>query len=66
MPLIVTDSTCLIGLERLDLLPAVFPDVTAPPAVIEEFGTSLGWLAVRPVENQKLNEEALRLAGESE
>ena len=33
--LVVTDSTALISLdriERLDLLPAVFPDVMAPPA----------------------------------
>ena len=34
--LVVTDSTALISLDRigrLDLLPAVFPDVMAPPAV---------------------------------
>lgn len=48
-PLVVTDSTALIGLERiqrLDLLPAVFPRVTAPPAVAGEFGQRPGWLAV--------------------
>ena len=48
--LVVTDSTALISLDRigrLDLLPAVFPDVMAPPAVVEEFGRRPAWLTVR-------------------
>ena len=48
--LVVTDSTALISLDRigcLDLLPAVFPDVMAPPAVVEEFGRHPAWLTVR-------------------
>ena len=47
---IVSDSTCLIGLERirpLDLLPGLFDDVFVPPAVAAEFGIALAWLKVR-------------------
>jgi predicted nucleic acid-binding protein len=47
---IVSDSTCLIGLERiqqLDLLPGLFDEVFVPPAVAAEFGTTLSWLKVR-------------------
>ena len=47
---IVSDSTCLIGLERirqLDLLPGLFDDVFVPPAVAAEFGIPLAWLKVR-------------------
>jgi len=50
----VTNSTCLIGLERierLDLLPQVFDTVFAPPAVAKEVRTSLDWLRVRAVAN---------------
>jgi predicted nucleic acid-binding protein len=46
---IVTDSTCLIALERLgrlDVLPALFEPVYAPPEVAREFGTPLPWLEV--------------------
>lgn len=46
---IVVDSTCLIGLERiarLELLPALYEPVIAPPAVREEFGSDLPWLRV--------------------
>lgn len=52
MPLVVTDSTVLISLDRIDrlgLLPALFPDVVAPPAVVAEFGWRPGWLEVREV-----------------
>lgn len=48
--LVVTDSTALISLDRigrLDLLPTVYPEVMAPPAVVEEFGRRPDWLAVR-------------------
>ena len=47
---VVSDSTCLIGLERiqcLDLLPAVFAEVIVPPAVAREFGMALEWLKVQ-------------------
>jgi predicted nucleic acid-binding protein len=47
---IVSDSTCLIGLERirkLELLPGLFDEVLVPPAVAAEFGTTLAWLKVR-------------------
>lgn len=46
---VVTDSTCLIALERLgrlDLLPSLFDQVYAPPEVAREFGTPLPWLQV--------------------
>jgi predicted nucleic acid-binding protein len=46
----VTDSTCLIALERigqLDLLPQLFAAVFAPPAVQAELGSPLEWLVVR-------------------
>ena len=50
----VTNSTCLIGLERierLDILPQVFDTVFAPPAVANEVRTSLDWLIVQAVAN---------------
>lgn len=55
MSLIITDTSCLITLERidqLDLIPAVFPDVAAPPAVIGEFGWKPTWLTVLQVRDQ--------------
>jgi predicted nucleic acid-binding protein len=61
---VVCDSSCLIALERighLDLLPALFDPVQAPPAIHQEFGGSPEWLRV---EVQALRQEALRLAGE--
>lgn len=57
MPLVVCDTSCLITLERIDrlaLVPSVFPDVVAPPAVIREFGRPLDWLPVREVEDTRL------------
>ncbi|MGL6340088.1 MAG: DUF3368 domain-containing protein [Waterburya sp.] len=51
---VVTNSTCLIGLERierLDILPQVFNSVFAPPAVAKEVRTSLDWLKVQAVAN---------------
>lgn len=47
--LVVADSTCLIGLERinrLDLLPVVFDPIVIPPEVEREFGGSFAWLKV--------------------
>ena len=46
---VVTDSTCLIGLERIDqlnLLPALFERIVAPPEVQREFGAVLPWLQI--------------------
>lgn len=47
--IVITDSGCLIGLERidrLDLLPALFGAILIPPAVQSEFGNVLSWLQV--------------------
>ncbi|HJP95741.1 MAG TPA: DUF3368 domain-containing protein [Candidatus Saccharimonadales bacterium] len=46
---IITDSACLIGLERigqLDLLPALFEPIMIPPEVDREFGITLAWLRI--------------------
>lgn len=46
---VVCDSSCLIALERighLDLLPALFHPVQAPPAVRQEFGAAPEWLRI--------------------
>ncbi|MEM1057016.1 MAG: DUF3368 domain-containing protein [Bacteroidota bacterium] len=46
---VVTDTSCLIALERvghLQLLPGLFT-VLAPPAVAEEFGRCPDWMTVR-------------------
>ncbi|MBD2598207.1 DUF3368 domain-containing protein [Nostoc spongiaeforme FACHB-130] len=50
----VTNSTCLIGLERigrLDILPQVFFPVIIPCAVAAEVGLSAEWLTVQAVKN---------------
>ena len=54
---VVTDSTCLIGLERighLDILPALFEPILVPPEVQHEFGTPLPWLTVETPIDQAL------------
>ena len=54
---IVTDSACLIGLERigcLDILPALFDPIIIPPEVQREFGGPLDWLQVKVPNNQAL------------
>ena len=80
MALIITDSTALIGLDRighLDLLPAFAPQIIAPPSVIAEFGQHPIWLQERHVENRGMLEriqyqldageaEAIALALETE
>ncbi len=46
---IVSDSTCLIALERIgnvEILPAIFETVLIPPAVERELAISLPWLKV--------------------
>ena len=53
----VTNSTCLIGLERigrLDLLPQVFDVVFAPPIVAMEVQSNLTWLTVQAVQNKSV------------
>ncbi len=48
--LVVTDTTCLIALDRIGalmLLPRLF-SVCAPPAVTDEFGRTPAWLRVLP------------------
>jgi predicted nucleic acid-binding protein len=54
---VITDSTCLIGLERigqLDTLPALFEPILIPPEVQREFGMSLPWLTVETPADQAL------------
>jgi predicted nucleic acid-binding protein len=68
---VVTNSTCLISLERigqLNLLPALFEPVMAPPKVQEEFGSSVAWLRVQGLQNAALAMalEQLVDAGEAE
>ncbi|MEM9997513.1 MAG: DUF3368 domain-containing protein [Bacteroidota bacterium] len=49
MAFVVTDASPLIGLERagyLDIIPAVFAQVAAPPAVVAEVGHTPVWLGV--------------------
>lgn len=44
---VVSDSTCLIGLERigkLSILPVLFNPIMIPPEVEREFGNSFSWL----------------------
>ncbi|MEJ7702083.1 MAG: hypothetical protein WKF71_20970 [Pyrinomonadaceae bacterium] len=44
---VVSDSTCLIGLERigeLNILPALFEPIMIPPEVEREFGSGFSWL----------------------
>lgn len=51
---VVSDSTCLIALERIqrfDLLPALFEEVWIPPEVSREFGQTLPWLRVKAPQN---------------
>jgi predicted nucleic acid-binding protein len=53
VPLVIADASPLIGLDRaghLRLLPGVFADLAAPPAVIAEFGRRPDWLREVPVE----------------
>ena len=50
----VSNSTCLIALERigqLALLPRVFPTVYAPAAVQKEVGVAILWLTTKEATN---------------
>lgn len=54
---IISDSTCLIGLERiqaLDLLPALFDSIVIPQEVHWEFGIAMPWLHVESPLNKAL------------
>lgn len=54
---LITDSTCLIGLERieqLDLLPKLFSSILIPPAVEAEVNLKRTWLKVEVPRNQVL------------
>ena len=54
---VVSDSTCLIGLERvgeLDILPALFDSVMIPPEIEREFGGKFDWLKVENSTNNLL------------
>jgi uncharacterized protein len=54
---VVADSTCLIGLERvgeLDILPALYDSVIVPPRVEQEFGGKFAWLKVENLTNSLL------------
>lgn len=68
---VVSDSTCLIGLERigkLNILPALFNPVMIPPEVEREFGVKFSWLQTENLTSNLLV-AALRLvvdAGEAE
>lgn len=68
---VVLDSTCLIGLERLqrlDLLSALFDPIYVPPEVAREFGTVLPWFSVR-APSDRATLDALNMlvdAGEAE
>jgi len=55
--IVVSDSTCLIGLERvgkLEILPALFDSVMIPPEVDREFGIKFEWLKVKNLRNNFL------------
>lgn len=54
-PSIISDSACLIGLERihaLEILPSIFDPIVIPPEVQQEFGIVLPWLRVEIPSNQ--------------
>lgn len=56
-PSIISDSTCLIGLERihaLEVLPALFDPIVIPQEVHQEFGIVLPWLHVEIPSNEAL------------
>ncbi len=53
----VTNSTCLIALERIGLLgvlPQVFSTVFAPPAVQTELGNPVDWLEVKAIKEPRV------------
>jgi uncharacterized protein len=66
---VITDSGCLISLERidrLDILPALFSQVLLPPTVQAEFGVVLPWLKVVPTKDQGMVAALKMLVDEGE
>ncbi len=69
--IVVADSTCLIGLERinhLDILRKLYKTITIPPEVEKECDIFKDWIIVEKLENQLLA-SSLKLildAGEAE
>jgi predicted nucleic acid-binding protein len=66
--LVVTDTSCLIALDRigrLDLLPTLFT-VLAPPTVVAEFGRRPDWLTVRPAPDATRVAELLAVVDQGE
>lgn len=64
---VVSDSTCLIGLERigeLNILPALFDPIMIPPEVEREFGGKFSWLQTENLTSNVLA-TALRLVVDS-
>ncbi len=54
---IVSDSTCLIALERIgivEILSALYRTIIIPPAVQREFGISVPWLKVTRLSDPSL------------
>ena len=54
---VVSDSTCLIGLERVEkltILPALFDPVMIPPEVEREFGAKHSWLRTEQLTSSAL------------
>ena len=53
--LVVTDTSCLIALDRVDLLgvlPHLYDEVVAPSAVVSEYGRRPDWLREVEVEDR--------------
>ncbi len=66
---VVTNSTCLIGLDRigcLDILRELFEPIMIPPKVQEEFGKALNWLTVVAPRNMELVKVLSTLVDEGE
>ena len=54
---VVSDSTCLIGLERigeLNILSQLFDPIMIPPEVEREFGNKFSWLQTENLTNSAL------------
>ena len=54
---VVSDSTCLIGLERIEkltILPALFDPIMIPPEVEREFGAKHPWLRTEQLKSGAL------------
>ncbi|MFN3420665.1 MAG: DUF3368 domain-containing protein [Armatimonadota bacterium] len=66
---VVANSTCLIGLERidrLDILCELFEPIMIPPKVQEEFGKAFDWLVVIKPRNTALVKVLSNIVDEGE